>query len=98
MRLGTRSSALALAQAEAVAAALGGAEVVPVRTADADVGDKARFVRGLEAALLEGAADLGVPVVDEPLAQRLCVGLRHLAAEEPDGEARHEGENLEART
>ena len=60
MRLGTRSSALALAQAEAVAAALGGAEVVPFRTADAGVGDKARFVRGIEAALLEGDADLGV--------------------------------------
>jgi len=60
VRLGTRSSALALAQAEAVAAALGGAEVVPVKTADARVGDKARFVRGIEAALLEGDADLGV--------------------------------------
>ena len=60
MRLGTRSSALALAQAEAVAAALGGAEVVPLRTADAGVGDKARFVRGIEAALLEGDAELGV--------------------------------------
>jgi hydroxymethylbilane synthase len=60
VRVGTRSSALALAQAEAVAAALGGAEVVPVKTADARVGDKARFVRGIEAALLEGDADLGV--------------------------------------
>lgn len=60
MRLGTRSSALALAQAEAVAAALGGAEIVPVRTADAEVRDKARFVRGVEAALLEVEVDLGV--------------------------------------
>ena len=60
MRLGTRSSALALAQAEAVAAALGGAEVVPVKTADAGVGDKARFVRGIEVALLEGDAEIGV--------------------------------------
>ena len=34
-QLGTRGSALALAQAEAVAAALGGAEVVPVKTDDA---------------------------------------------------------------
>ena len=47
MRVGTRSSALALAQAEAVAGALGGAELVPVRTDDADVGDKSRFVRGV---------------------------------------------------
>jgi hydroxymethylbilane synthase len=60
VRLGTRSSALALAQAEGVAAALGGAEVVPVKTADGELGDKARFVRGVEAALLDGGVDLGV--------------------------------------
>ena len=60
MRLATRGSALALAQAEQVAAALGGAEVVPVRTADGEPGDKSRFVRGVERALLEGEADLGV--------------------------------------
>ncbi|HEX2128180.1 MAG TPA: hydroxymethylbilane synthase [Solirubrobacterales bacterium] len=59
-RLGTRTSALALAQAEAVAAALGGAEVVPVRTQDAAVGDKSRFVRGVEEELLGGRVDLGV--------------------------------------
>ena len=60
MRLATRGSALALAQAGQVAAALGGAEVVPVRTADGEPGDKSRFVRGVERALLEGEADLGV--------------------------------------
>ena len=60
MRLGSRSSALALVQAEAVAAALGGAEVVPIRTADADPGDKARFVRGIEVAVIEGEVDLAV--------------------------------------
>jgi hydroxymethylbilane synthase len=60
LRLGTRSSALALAQAEAIAGALGGAEVVPVKTADSEVGDKARFVRGVEAAILEGDVALGV--------------------------------------
>ena len=60
LRLGTRSSALALAQAESVAKAIGGAELVPVRTADSDVGDKARFVRGVEQALLDQQADLGV--------------------------------------
>jgi hydroxymethylbilane synthase len=60
VRIGTRSSALALAQAESVAAALGGAETVPLRTADAEVGDKARFVRGVEAALLDGRVELGV--------------------------------------
>jgi hydroxymethylbilane synthase len=60
MRLATRGSALALAQAEQVAAALGGAEVVPVRTADGEPGDKSRFVRGVERALLDEEADLGV--------------------------------------
>jgi hydroxymethylbilane synthase len=58
LRLGTRGSALALAQAERVAAALGGAEVVPVRTADGEPGDKSRFVRGVERALLDGEVDL----------------------------------------
>ena len=60
LRLGTRRSALALAQAEAVSRALGGTEVVAVRTADGEVGDKARFVRGVERALLGGDVDLGV--------------------------------------
>jgi hydroxymethylbilane synthase len=67
LRLGTRGSALALAQANAVAKALGGAEVVPIKTSgDADSrtespgGDKARFVREIERALLDGEVDLGV--------------------------------------
>ena len=60
LRLGTRGSELALAQARLVAEALGGAEVVPVRTADGDPGDKARFVRGVERALLDGDVDLAV--------------------------------------
>jgi hydroxymethylbilane synthase len=60
LRLGSRGSALALAQAEAVAAALGGAEVVAVKTDDRDVGDKARFVRGVERAILGEEVDLGV--------------------------------------
>jgi len=60
LRLGTRGSALALAQAGTVSRALGGAEVVPVRTPDADVGDKARFVRGVERAILAGEVDIGV--------------------------------------
>jgi hydroxymethylbilane synthase len=73
LRLGTRGSALALAQANAVARALGGAEVVTIKTSDnegetgrADTrprtigGDKARFVREIERALLDGEVDLGV--------------------------------------
>jgi hydroxymethylbilane synthase len=60
LRLGSRGSTLALAQAESVAAAIGGAEVVPVKTDDGDVGDKSRFVRGVERAILDGEVELGV--------------------------------------
>ena len=60
LRLGSRGSTLALAQAGTVAAALGGAEVVAVKTADGEVGDKSRFVRGVEQALLDGEVELGV--------------------------------------
>jgi len=60
LRLGTRGSKLALAQAEAVGAMLDDAEVVPVKTEDGAVGDKARFVRGIEEALLAGEVDVAV--------------------------------------
>ena len=60
LRLGTRGSTLALAQAEFVATLLGGAEVVPIATDDGEPGDKSRFVRGVERALLDGEADLGI--------------------------------------
>jgi hydroxymethylbilane synthase len=60
LKLGSRGSALALAQAEAIAAALGGAEVVAVKTDDGAIGDKARFVRGVEEAVLDRDVDLGV--------------------------------------
>ena len=64
MRLGTRGSALARAQARAVADALPGVvEIVEVRTggdAGAAVGDKSRWVDGLERALLDGSIDLAV--------------------------------------
>jgi hydroxymethylbilane synthase len=60
LRLGTRGSALALAQAQSVADALAEAEVVPVRSTDSEPGDKERFVRGVEQALIAGDVDLGV--------------------------------------
>jgi hydroxymethylbilane synthase len=59
LRLATRGSALALAQAEWVAGLLGGAELVTV-SSDGESGDKGRFVRGVERALLAGDADIGV--------------------------------------
>jgi hydroxymethylbilane synthase len=59
LRLATRGSALALAQAKEVAGMLGGAEIVEC-SSDGEPGDKARFVRGVEKALLDGRADLGV--------------------------------------
>jgi hydroxymethylbilane synthase len=72
LRLGTRGSALALAQAKAVAKLIGDAEIVPIKTsgdqpesgrADArpriDT-DKSRFVREIEQALLDGEVDLAV--------------------------------------
>jgi hydroxymethylbilane synthase len=64
VRIGTRGSALALAQARAVADALPGeTELVPVTTAgdiDRASGDKSRWVGALEAALLAGEIDLAV--------------------------------------
>ena len=63
LRIATRRSALALAQARQVADALGGAELVEVVTAgDRGVrgGDKSRWVAELERAVLEGEADLAV--------------------------------------
>jgi hydroxymethylbilane synthase len=64
LRLGTRGSALALAQARAVAAALGEpAEIVTLTTAgdvDRARGDKSRWTGALEAALERGEIDLAV--------------------------------------
>jgi len=59
VRVATRGSALALAQAKQVAGMLGGAELVEV-SSDGEPGDKARFVRGVERALLDGEAEIGV--------------------------------------
>ena len=68
IRLGTRRSALALAQARWVAERLeGDVDLVPIRTAGDErrgpapqTSDKARFVKELEEALLAGEIDLAV--------------------------------------
>jgi hydroxymethylbilane synthase len=64
LRLGTRGSALALVQAELVARALADdVEIVPITTSgdrSAPVGDKSRFVKEIEEALLREEVDLAV--------------------------------------
>ncbi|HVL94671.1 MAG TPA: hydroxymethylbilane synthase [Solirubrobacteraceae bacterium] len=63
MRIGTRGSALALAQANWVAERLDGAEVVVLRTsgdAGRAAGDKSRWVDAIEDALVRGDIDLAV--------------------------------------
>jgi len=59
MRIATRGSALALTQARWVADRLGSAELVEA-SSDGEPGDKSRFVRGVERALLAGEAEIGV--------------------------------------
>lgn len=59
LRIATRGSALALTQAGWVAELLGGAELVEA-SSDSEPGDKSRFVRGVERALLAGEAEVGV--------------------------------------
>ena len=63
MRIGTRGSALALAQAGQVAQALGGAELVPITTTGdraRGAGDKERWVKEIDEALRAGDIDLAV--------------------------------------
>jgi hydroxymethylbilane synthase len=59
IRIATRNSALAKAQAGQIAALLGEAELIEV-SSDGEMGDKGRFVRGVERALLDGEAEIGV--------------------------------------
>jgi hydroxymethylbilane synthase len=59
IRIATRNSALAKAQAGQVAELLGGAELVEVAS-NGQMGDKGRFVRGVERVLLDGGAEIGV--------------------------------------
>jgi hydroxymethylbilane synthase len=63
MRIGTRRSPLALAQAAAVAEALGDGELVPITTRGdrgAPAEDKSRWVSELERALSDGEIDVAV--------------------------------------
>jgi hydroxymethylbilane synthase len=90
VRIGTRGSALALAQAGQVAEALGGAELVPIATtgdrAPAAGADKERWVREIDAALLAGDVDLAVHSAKDVPAH-LADGLE-IAATPPRGDPR----------
>ena len=59
LRIATRGSTLALTQSGMVAEMLGGAELIQV-SSDGLPGDKSRFVRAVEQAVLDGRADIGV--------------------------------------
>lgn len=96
MRIGTRGSALALAQAEWVSELLGGAEVVPVQSSALSPqssdghtrGDKGRFVRAVEAALLANEVDLGVhSAKDVPGEMSEQLALRGVPAREEPADA-----------
>ena len=88
MRIGTRGSALALAQARQVADALGGAELVPITTSGDRVAgtDKERWVKEIDAALLRGEIDLAVHSAKDVPA-RLTEGLE-IAATPPRADPR----------
>ncbi len=82
MRIGTRGSELALAQAHAVAGMIGGCEVVTITTTGdrgAGIGDKSRWVAELEDALSAGDIDLAVHSAKD-LPGELAPGLELLGA------------------
>ena len=82
MRIGTRGSELALAQATRVAGMIGGCEVVTITTSGdrgAGVGDKSRWVAELEDALSGGEIDLAVHSAKD-LPGELAPGLELLGA------------------
>jgi hydroxymethylbilane synthase len=88
IRLGTRASALALAQAEQIARLLGDCEVVPIRTrgdrADSDAEDKSRWVAELEQALRASDIDLAVHSAKD-VPGELAAGLELLGAPQRAG-------------
>jgi hydroxymethylbilane synthase len=88
MRIGTRRSALALAQAELIAELIGDCEIVPLITSGdherqsagaGDASDKSRWVRELETALVAGEIDLAVHSAKD-VPGELAAGLKLLGA------------------
>jgi hydroxymethylbilane synthase len=87
LRLATRGSKLALAQAHAVAELLGDAELVEA-SSDGEPGDKSRFVHAVERELLEGRAEIGVhSAKDLPAALPEGLMIAGVPAREPAADA-----------
>lgn len=71
MRLGTRGSALALAQSRSVADLLGGGvELVVVESSGSALDDKSRWTKALDEALLKGEVDLALHSAKDVPAER----------------------------
>jgi hydroxymethylbilane synthase len=82
MRIGTRRSPLAMAQASDVARMIGDAELVPIATRGdrrTDGDDKSRWVAELEQALLDGSIDIAVHSAKD-VPGELASGLELIAA------------------
>ena len=87
LRLATRGSKLALAQARSVGELLGGAELIEA-SSDGEPGDKSRFVRAVEHELLEGRAQIGVhSAKDLPAALPEGLTIAGVPAREPAADA-----------
>ena len=85
IRIATRGSKLALTQAGWVGELLGGAELVEA-TYTGELGDKSRFVRGVEEVLLAGEAEVGVHSAKD-LPGELAEGLEIAAVPEREDPA-----------
>ena len=101
LRIGTRGSALALAQARTVADALGpGAELIAIKTTGdrgGAPGDKSRFVKEIEDALLAGEVDVAVhSAKDVPGALPAGLEIAAVPAAEDPRDALIGAESLEA--
>jgi hydroxymethylbilane synthase len=70
IRVGTRGSALALAQTRQVVGLLGPSELVAVESSGPATLDKSRWTRSLEKALLDGSIDIAVHSAKDVPAQR----------------------------
>jgi len=70
LRIGTRGSALALAQTRKVIDDLGGGELVVIEASGSDLNDKARWTRALDTALLNGEIDIAVHSAKDVPAER----------------------------